>query len=574
VSVEAHIDREVVPLGERVTLTVTVAGTGTAASPELPDLPDFAVFPAGTARNFSFVNGKMASSTVYTYILAPRREGTFDIPPIGVTEGKTRFLSLPLQIRVEPSSGAPTAPRATPPPPPRGRANPADARAVFVTAEAKPASAYVGEQITLIVRFYQGVRLIERPEYRPPATTGFWIEQLPGERTYYTEVRGRQYHVTEIHSALFPTQSGELTVGPAEVECVIEGNPFANPFGQFFGGIGGGERRTVKSEPFTVTARPIPTTGRPADWSGAVGKFRLEATLDPTRVRVGEAATLGLRLAGQGNIRAVADPAVPVVAGLRAFDSGGTVEDSREGGMVGGVRKLSRVLVAEASGSYIIPAIPYPVFRPDLGRYETIRTDPITLEVLEGGEPSSGMLSGPGPQLLTSQVGPNLRFNRLGDPALKRRAGPLWASTSFWLFQLIPVGGLGGAVLLARHRERVRVDQGYARHRRSAREAGRRLKDARTHLARGEPREFYGAVAQALLGYVGDRANLPAASLTPGEAQAELTRREIDPALVVAFTTCLERCDFGRFARENDGGREEVMAEAESLLRALPRAGF
>jgi hypothetical protein len=81
-------------------------------------------------------------------------------------------------------------------------------------------------------------------------------------------------------------------------------------------------------------------------------------------------------------------------------------------------------------------------------------------------------------------------------------------------------------------------------------------------------------VAQALLGYVGDRANVPAASLTPLEARAELTRREIDPALVTAFTACLDRCDYGRFARESDGGRQEVMAEAESLLRALPRAGL
>jgi len=578
VSVEAHLDREVMAIGERLTLTVTVMGTGTAAGPELPDLPDFAVFPAGTSRNFSLVNGKMSSSTVYSYILAPRREGTFDIPPIAVVEGKNRFISRPLQVLVEaaePSGpGSPGSQPATPPPLPRGRRGAADARAVFVTAEAKPTEAYVGEQVTLIVRFYQGARLLERPEYRAPATTGFWIEQLPGERTYYTEVHGRQYHVTEIRSAIFPTEAGELTIGPAQVECVIEGNPLAgNPFGQFFGGFGGGERRAVTSDPLKITARPIPSEGRSADWSGAVGRFRLEASLDPARVKVGEAATLTVRLTGQGNIRAVGDPVVPVVAGLRAFDSGGSVEDSREGGVVGGVKKLTRVLVAEASGSYVIPAIAYPVFRPDQGRFETIRTSPLTLEVLEGGV-APGASGSAGAQLMAAPSGPNLRFIRLGDPGLSKRGEPPWASLSFWLLQLIPAGGFAGAMLLARHRERVRVDQGYARHRRSAREAHRRLKAARAHLARGEPRAFYGAVAQALLGYVGDRANVPAASLTPTEAKAELTRREVDPALVTAFAACLDRCDFGRFAPESDGGRQEVMAEAESLLRALPRAGL
>src|SRR4029450_13681574 len=87
ITVEAHLDSDAVSLGEQATLTVTVQGSGDASRPALPDMPDFRVFPAGTARNFSFVNGKMSSATVYTFLLSPKREGTFTIPPIGVLDG-------------------------------------------------------------------------------------------------------------------------------------------------------------------------------------------------------------------------------------------------------------------------------------------------------------------------------------------------------------------------------------------------------------------------------------------------------------------------------------------------------
>jgi hypothetical protein len=445
-----------------------------------------------------------------------------------------------------------------------------------VTAEAAPLEAYVGEQVTVTVRFYQGVRLLERPDYRPPAATGFWVENLPGERTYYTEIEGRQYHVTELHSALFPTAAGELTIGPATVSCVIETDPFGrDPFSLFRSGFGAGDRRAIETKPIKIRARPVPREGRPADWSGAVGRYRLEARLDPTRVKVGEAATLTVTLAGQGNVRAVGDPGLPDIAGLRSFDSGSAVQDTVLGGVVGGVKRFTRVLVPEASGSFTVPAIAYSVFRPDLHQFETIRTAPIALEVIEdGGAGLPGGTGSPGTHVLTAQGAGDLRFIRLGDPGLRPRREPLWADRRFWLQQLLPMAGFGVVMLLARHRERVRIDVGYARLRRSGGEARRRLKAARHHLERGDARTFYGAVAQALLGYVADRTNVPVAGLTPSEARARLEERELDPEVVAAFSALIERCDFGRFAPSPDGGQREVLNEAERVLRGLARAGL
>lgn len=578
ITVEANLDQEVVALGAQATLTVTVNGSGDASRPALPDMPDFRVFPAGTARNFSFVNGRMASATVYTFLLSPKREGTFTIPPIGVLDGNTRVTSRPLTLTVGPTAqgappGAVLPPAQAPPATSRRSGGNSDPRAVFLTASAEPATVYVGEQVTLTVRFYQGVRILERPDYRAPAATGFWVENLPGERTYYTQVEGRQYHVTELRTALFPTASGQLEIGPATVHCVLEQNPFQDPF-SLFGSFARGEPRAVESAPLKITARALPKEGRPADWSGAVGKFTIAARLDPPQVKVGEATSLIVRLTGQGNIRSVGDPKLPNVPGLRTFDSGSTIEDQREGGTFGGMKQITQVMVAEASGQYPIPAIEYPVFRPDLGRYEIIRTQPLNLTVLEGGGGGAALAAGSGPRVVTPQGGPDLRFIRLGDPGLRRARGPIWTDLRFWLWQLVPVAGFAVALFLARHRERVEVDLGYARDRRATKEARRRLKTAREHLARGDGRAFYGDVSQALVGYVGDRLNVATPAMTSEELRGQLAARGIDGALINDLLRCLERCDRGRFAADHLGGEREVLAKAESLLKALPRAGL
>ncbi len=576
IQVEAHLDRNQAAVGERVTLTVTVSGDGDAARPEMPDLPDFAVYPAGTSRNFSFVNGRMSSATVYTYILAPKREGSFEIPPIGVTADGTRVTSTSLRIAVVAEAPAPP-PGATPDPPP-GAADPRgrrprgrDARAIFVTADADPATPFVGEQVTLTVRFYQGVRLLQRPDYKPPAATGFWVENLPGERTYYNEVEGRRYHVTELRTALFPTAAGELVIGPATVDCMIETDPFGvDPFSLFRGGLGMGEPRSVESRPLTIQVRPLPA-GRPPGFSGAVGRFTIAARLDPEIVRVGEAATLTVTLTGQGNIRALADPVLPTIPGMRSFDSGSEVEDRSAGGTVGGAKKLTRVFVPESSGSFVIPAVTYPVFRPDRGAFEVIATEPIPLAVAEAG---AGGVPAPARAVVAPQGGADLRFIRLGDPGLVLHRKNMWASATFWLLQILPLAALAGIFLYVRHEERVTTDQGYARLRRSGKDARRRLRHARGSLERGDGRAFHSAVAQALIGYVADRANRPAPGLTVDQVQAIFTERGIDAALGARVVRCLERCDFGRFAPAAGAAEQELLAEAEEILTALARAGL
>jgi hypothetical protein len=55
------------------------------------------------------------------------------------------------------------------------------------------------------------------------------------------------------------------------------------------------QRFLIRSSPLTLRVQPLPENGRPADFHGIIGKFRAEATVDPTSIGVGQPVTLTLR---------------------------------------------------------------------------------------------------------------------------------------------------------------------------------------------------------------------------------------------------------------------------------------
>ncbi len=165
----------------------------------------------------------------------------------------------------------------------------------------------------------------------------------------------------------------------------------------------------------------------------------------------------------------------------------------------------------------------------------------------------------------------DIRFIRLGDLRLQPVGSPLFGSFGFWIFALLPLAGVAGAVALRRHQELVAGDVAYARGRRAGKLAKRRLAEARRLQAEGDQRVFYSEVAQALTGLISDRLNL---------AEAGLQIREIDEALSAAGVSqesrdevraCLDHCDRQRFAPGSDatGERDRFLGRVGDLMGAI-----
>ena len=129
-----------------------------------------------------------------------------------------------------------------------------------------------------------------------------------------------------------------------------------------------------------VDVQPLPPA--PAGFTGAVGRLALTAQVEPATLRMGEAATVTLTLAGEGNFQGVPDPELPEVAGLTVLPPQRDGEDRVANTVVRGTQTWTYSAVPERAGTYRleVPAIPF--FDPAERKYKAAAVPPIQLTAL------------------------------------------------------------------------------------------------------------------------------------------------------------------------------------------------
>lgn len=99
IRVTVHVDPSRVPVGGNLRLEYTV-NTDNASGIQSPNFSNFELLvgpSVSTFSNYQIVNGRSSSSasTTYTYILSPKKEGTFVIPGAVITvDGRHRSQSV------------------------------------------------------------------------------------------------------------------------------------------------------------------------------------------------------------------------------------------------------------------------------------------------------------------------------------------------------------------------------------------------------------------------------------------------------------------------------------------------
>jgi hypothetical protein len=553
ISFDASVDRTEVTVGEQITLTVSVSGdVKSIPQPDLPALEEFSVHSAGRSQNFTYVNGRLSASVTFNYVLVPRKAGKLTVGPASIKlEGKT-YRTSPIQITVAgegkaPSSSAPSADeKKTTKPQLSGKE-------IFMETVVDKRKAYVNEQIVLTLRFYQAIRLFDNPEYTPPSLTGFWAEELPPKKQYHKTVNGKQYLVQEIKTALFPTSTGKLTIGPAELKCVVEDADrfFRDPFSVFDRNLSSllrqGKPQILKSKPIQIEVLPTPEIDRPANFTGTVGSYKMKVSVDKSEVEVGQPITLKTRISGSGNIKSVGKPVIAELPDFRTYSSGSSENVSKKDYRVTGSKTYEEVLIPKNAGKYTIPPVEFSFFDPQAKSYQTLKNDPILLSVLPPSEASPVEIA----QLSRQEIGraaKDIRYIKLSAGELKNGGKDLYQKPLFLLLQLVPLLALAVSWRYQREREKINSDIGYARQRRAHKLAQKRLKGASRLISEGSSEEFYCEVARASLQFVGDKLNLPGYGLTKDQIEDHLSDRGVDREKIDRFTKLLDSCDFGRFA--------------------------
>ena len=565
VSLTAEADKTEVRMDDTITLRVTLSGGDlNGARPVPPQMPGFRAAFAGQSQNISFVNGKVSSEISFTYVLQPLSPGDRTIPPFTVTSGGRTFATSPIAVKVLPAaSGGPT-------PPAPSRSAPAaggPARALFLTASVDKTTVYVGQPLTLSVRFYSRVPLLSQPAYAPPPLTGFLSEDLPPQNQFIQPIDGRKYSVIELKTALFPASPGVSTVGPAALECRTEdfsneasNDPFDSSFFQNF--FSNGRQVVLRSDPLKVRVLPLPSEGRPTGFRGDVGRYRISAAVDRSQTSLHEPVTLTVTVAGEGNINALSTPEPPSLTGFKTYETLSSLNIEKTGWKVHGSKVFKTVLKPEVSGRLPIPAYSFSFFDPEARSYRTVQTEPLSLTVAPGEESAFA----PAPLAADVRViSQDVRYLKAG-PLIHRRR-PFGGSLAFWLLNLFPGAAFlffAGARTL-RHRP-ASEDAASRRARATARRA---LKEAEPLLRKGDAAAFLSALEYSLRKYWSAKTSSSAAAVTWEEMSAVLVARAPHPDLERRLR---ELWDGLLRARYTPGlvTPEDARAQAAAFERLLP----
>jgi hypothetical protein len=593
--VSATVDRTTLGSGEPLALTITV--NGAEGQPDPPALEDFRILDAASGTQISTVNGSTTVQTVTQYLLLPLRTGDLLIPSIPVVVDGQTYRTDPIRITVSEaaSSSAPAASGSSSQTPlsqsgsdpfdlfnmldqwmqqssglgsPSGLVSPSGSypqiaapaalqgQDYYAEAQIDKQTAYQGEQVLYTLRFFQALDPYGEIQYQPPAFSGFWSKQLPDQQTYVTQAGGRTYRVTEMQQVLFPTVAGPVAIDPARL--VVPGD--------FMGG-GGFE---VASPPLTLDVEPLPA-GAPASFQGAVGQYQMEAGVDKTETKVGDAVTQRVTITGVGNIEQVADPAWPDDTTWRAFDSKSTTDSQFQDGQFFGIRRIERVLVPTQPGDPTLPAPEFSYFDPAAGQYRTIGAEPVAVSVapaLRASAPPSAAQPAPsqGPASTVASL-PAARPLKVAAAQSLTAGASLPQRPIYWALWALPVALVAGQFVWQRRQRHGQVNAVALRSQRAAWQASQALREAEK-----KPQMAQEAAGRILAEYLSARLQRPVTGLTQSAPAEGLLARDIDPAVVARVQAILTQSEIGRYAPSGHSvAASDLLARAQQVIDDLER---
>ena len=569
IKIEMHIAPDTISIEEQAFLAITVTGSGSLPDPELPNLSMFEVNSQGTSTNISIVNGSMESTHAYNYMLFPKRQGTYVIKPASIVYKRKRYESQEVVLTVLDSGvGTPgTMEKAA-------ESSTGETRDVFLLAELNKKKAYVNEQVTLTIKFCHAVNLLSQPDYTPPQTTDFWSDTMEPQRTYYQNINGRRYNVIEINTALFPTRSGELSIGQAMVSVNVKARSQRrrDPFSMFDGFFDRGQTKTVRTKPLKIEVLPLPTENKPANFSGTVGEFFITSSADKLKTEVNQPVTVTYKIRGTGNIKTVAEPEIEDLVDFRIYRSASSEKVSKIEGVVGGTKIFEETYIPKRAGQLTIPAVSLNYFIPRTKKYKTVSTKPINIDVEQAA--LSDYADIPVPQVagrVIDSKAKDIRYikSESGNLALQQ---PLILATPLYLIlNGVPVLLLMLVWIGQKRREKLSTDIGYARSRLARKLARKRLAAARKLASSKQTAEFYAEIRFALFAYIADKLNVSPHGLTGDKLLEIMEDSNIDEEIIGKTKSLLRQADFAQYS-SSDKAIEDIkqsLKSAEEILIKL-----
>ncbi len=580
IRVVAQVDgSEDIYTGQDFTLHIVIDGDNRPGQADLTPIKNFNPRNAGSRdvsqTSINIVNGKTTRNVVRRYVMSyaliSNKPGTVAIPSLNVIVDGKVYKTNPVEVNViEPGT--------------------TDKLELQVTlSETK---CYVGQPIVINVKFFVSTEVgdfrfniqafgsgdfyVEDPEVSSKNVKQFQLSN--GIKIFVTQTRVRRNTkeaiLLEFDKILIPKAPGRIELGASSVsaDVVIGTARSRRAFSDFFGREKQYKRFMVSSSPLALEVLPLPKTRKPTDFYGLSGKYTISSSAEPTKVNVGDPITLTISIGGNKFLKPVQWPNLERVPHLAANFKIPLQKNSPA--VKGGYKVFTQTIRANNDKLTEIPPIPLSFFDPDKGDYVTITSKPIKLDVsptkvLTGADLEGMDFSPVNREVETVKKGISANYqdrqvlrNMSFSPAVAAFSS---GYTFLWGVPLVMLI----VSLIAKPFVNVTDERLAKKTRRLA--LSRALKNLHTITAQRSEQK-HEVLAAAMTGYIADRFEKVAGSLTPDECRRIIIDNTADASIGGEFKAIIDQCYAARFASieiEIDAG---MITKVINLIKAIEKS--
>lgn len=515
-------------------------------------------------------NGKRrhSSSVRYTYTYRAEKQGTVKISAANAIVGGKTLSTRPVSLEILPpdrsatnASGNRTQSVQVYDIDTQTADKPIGHNDVFVRIVLSKPSAYVQEGVLCSIKLYSKYQISKFLTNVQPSYNGFMAQEVPVQlQGKFENVNGENYYSYVVkQSVLFPQQSGQLKISSGSYELtVVQFETINTAFGRMRSPV----EKTIKlqSNSASLDVRELPTP-RPADFTGAVGNFKVSCVLPENQVRTNEASSVKIVVSGSGNLKGLTMPKFNFPSQFDMYDPQTVVSANPSGSTLTGKVEAEYTFVPQSVGTFKIEGTSFSYFNPASEKYEHVNIEGFNLNVAKGTASNA------------------VRYNHepmrdilpiyTGEMHLSKDVAYILGGWHNVLFYVVLSVVFLFVAFLYRRTLKLRANEMLMKKKGANKIAIKRLKRAKRFLQKGLSDQFYEEMLTALWGYFSDKLSIPVSELNRDNISKELTNYGMYEADIDRIIRILDECEFARYAQSAATAgisMDKVFAEAVEAI--------
>jgi hypothetical protein len=562
-ALKASVSKNKLGVNQRLRIEFSTNKQG-ADNFKAPNFSNFKVV-SGPSQSVSqsWINGKVSFSKSYTYIIQPKRKGEFNIPAATIEIDGKKVLSNTVKVIVLSEVDIPKNPNDP---------NYIADQNIHLVAQLSKSKPYVGESIYVEYRLYfsDNVGIYDNAITQNPQYNGFWNQEIKRKGTSVKQGKynGENYRYAVLHKALLiPTKEGKLTIDPMKMDIIV-----AVPTGRsdFFGNLSTKQiRKEFFSPKKTIYAKALPLNNKPLNFTGAVGEYSFNVSMNKHTLKANESSQIKVAIKGKGNLKLFELPKITTPKELEVYQPERKERVSvTSSGLRGSVADTYTV-VPEFKGKYKIPKTSFSYFNPKEEVYQTITTNDLYVDVLEGKELPTNTGNKTTNKQEVKITGDDFRYIQTSSDFQPITTNDFFKSILFYVLLLLPIITIPIAIYINRKKEERNGDIIGNKQRKADKLAKKYLSEAQKKLGNKEP--FYEALERALHNYLKAKLGIETLDISRDKITELLEERRVNAETIKNFIAVFNDCDFARYTPITKVQMKEEYEKAKQVITELDK---